>query len=53
VFKIHARKQGYDTVEKTAITDVTKTFGINPIFYIWAGIIFIFIVLFLLRRFRK
>lgn len=53
VFKIHARKQGYETVEKTAITDVTKTFGVNPIIWIWTGIVLIWLIFFVIRRFRK
>lgn len=55
VFKIHASKLGYDTVEKTAITSVLKSSGVPLIMWIWiiSGGVILLLVLgraFLWRR---
>jgi len=53
IFKINARKSGYNTVQQTVITSVLKTEGIHPIIFIWLGIIGIWIILFIIKRFKK
>lgn len=52
-FKIAPSKTGYDTKEFTIITSVTKSAGVHPIIYIWFGAVAIWLILFVIRRFRK
>lgn len=52
-FKIHARKDGFDTVEKGVIVEVLRSSSAPAIVYIWAGLIVLWLVLFALRRYQK
>lgn len=49
IFKIKPRKIGYDTKETTAITSVLKTKSVHPVFYIWAGLIGLWVLLFITK----
>ena len=53
VFKIYARKDGYVTVEKGAITNVLKSGRIHPIVLIWIGSLILFIIFLTIRLIRK
>lgn len=53
LFKIHARKVGYDTKETGAITNVLQSGGIPFIIWIWIGAAGLFIILFIWRRYRR
>ena len=53
VFKINARKVGYTTQEKTAITSVIKKEVVHPIFWVWGGALLLFIILFIVKQVRK
>lgn len=53
VFHIQAKKMGYNTIEKTAITNVLKEAGIHPILWVWAIALVLFIIFFIIARVRK
>lgn len=53
IFKIKPRKAGYDIREFTAITSVTKSAGIHPIIFVWAGAAILFLILFVIKRLRR
>ena len=50
--KIYARKNGFDTMERTVIVNITTTGGLPPVLYIVGGGIGLLISLVLLKRWR-
>lgn len=46
IFKINAKRTGFDTREVTAITSVIKTSGVHPIVWIWIAAIVVWVALF-------
>lgn len=52
-FDIHARIIGWDVNEKRVAVQVLKPAGIHPIIYIWLGTIVVWLILFIIKRFRK
>lgn len=52
-FKIRARKQGFDTVEVTAITNVVKTSGIHPVLFVWIFAFGLWVILILIKFARR
>ena len=53
IFKIQARKNGYETTERTAITSSLKEGRIHPILFWWIGAIILLIILIIIRVVRK
>lgn len=53
IFKIYARKAGYQTVERSAITSVVGQDEPHPVFYIWGIGVGLFVVLIIARIVRK
>jgi len=53
IFKIHARKLGFDTKEGTAITAALKRGRIHPILFLWIGVPLLFILLLIIKKVRK
>lgn len=53
IFKVHARKQGFETQERTIITNVTKTEGVHPIVWVWVGFIILYIILVIIKKVRS
>lgn len=45
-FKVKARKDGFETIEVTAITTVVKTGGIHPVVWVWIGAAIFWFILF-------
>lgn len=52
-FRIHPRKDGYETKEFIVITNVLKTEGIHPIIWVWFGAIILWLTLFAVKLFRR
>lgn len=53
LYKIHARKDGFEIQEVTAITNVIKSQGIHPIIWVWGIFIVVWLTLFGIRRIRR
>ena len=52
-FKVHPRYTDYIVNEKTISIQVLKPEGVHPIIWVWLGSAILWIILFVIKRFRK